>query len=181
MTRIIAGTYGGRRIQTPKGDGTRPTSDRVREALFSSLESELGGFAGVRVLDLFAGSGALGLESLSRGAEHAVFVESDSRAAAVVKGNVKELSAAATVQRTTAERFVETGQPGPFDLIFIDPPYAMSTEKVAALVSRLREAHPDADVLFVVERSTRDPFVWPASVEGIRSKKYGETTLWYGR
>lgn len=181
MTRIIAGTYGGRRIQTPKGDGTRPTSDRVREALFSSLESELGGFVGVRVLDLFAGSGALGLESLSRGAEHAVFVESDSRAATVVKGNVKELSAAATVQRTTAERFVETGQPGPFDLIFIDPPYAMSTEKVAALVSRLREAHPDADVLFVVERSTRDPFAWPTGVEGIRSKKYGETTLWYGR
>lgn len=181
MTRIIAGTYGGRRIQTPKGDGTRPTSDRVREALFSSLESELGGFDGVRVLDLFAGSGALGLESLSRGAEHAVFVESDSRAAAVVKGNIKDLGAGATVQRTTAERFVETGAPGPFDLIFVDPPYAMSTVKVAALVSGLKEAHPDADVLFVVERSTRDPFEWPDGVEGIRSKKYGETTLFYGR
>ncbi|MET0448620.1 MAG: RsmD family RNA methyltransferase, partial [Aeromicrobium sp.] len=85
MTRIIAGELGGRRIQTPKGDGTRPTSDRVREALFSSLESELGGFDGLRVLDLFAGSGALGLEALSRGAEWATFVEADAKAAAVVK------------------------------------------------------------------------------------------------
>lgn len=181
MTRIIAGKYGGRRIQTPKGDGTRPTSDRVREALFSSLESELGGFDGLDVLDLFAGSGALGLEALSRGAERATFVESDARAAAVVKANVKDLGAAAVVQRTTAERFVETGIPGPFGLIFVDPPYAMSTEKVAALVAALKQSHPDADALFVVERSTRDPFVWPDGVEGIRSKKYGETTLWYGR
>ncbi|MEO6604102.1 MAG: RsmD family RNA methyltransferase, partial [Aeromicrobium sp.] len=77
MTRIIAGKYGGRQLQTPPGDGTRPTSDRVREAMFSSLQSELGGFDGVRVLDLFAGSGALGLEALSRGATAADFVESD--------------------------------------------------------------------------------------------------------
>ncbi|MFI5425761.1 16S rRNA (guanine(966)-N(2))-methyltransferase RsmD [Aeromicrobium sp. UC242_57] len=181
MTRIIAGAYGGRRIQTPKGDGTRPTSDRVREALFSSLESELGGFDGVRVLDLFAGSGALGLEALSRGADHATFVESDARAAAVVKGNVRDLGASATVQRTTAERFVETGEPGPFDLVFVDPPYAMATEKVAGLVAALAGVAGEHDILFVVERSSRDPFEWPDGVEGIRSKKYGETTLLYGR
>ena len=84
MTRIIAGEHGGRRIQTPKGDGTRPTSDRVREALFSSLESELGGLDGLRVLDLFAGSGALGLEAVSRGAAWATFVEAAQQAATVV-------------------------------------------------------------------------------------------------
>src|SRR4051794_4968213 len=102
MTRIIAGKYGGRRIQTPKGSGTRPTSDRVREALFSSLESELGGFDDLVVLDLFAGSGALGLEALSRGAEQATFVESDARAAAVVKANLKDLAANGDVIRRNA-------------------------------------------------------------------------------
>lgn len=180
MTRIIAGKYGGRRIQTPKGDGTRPTSDRVREALFSSLESELGGFDGVRVLDLFAGSGALGLEALSRGAERATFVESDSRAAAVVKVNIRELEANGEVLRRNASSFVEEQIDPRFDLVFIDPPYAMSTVLVTGLVRKLAE-YSALDALFVVERATRDPFEWPESVDGIRSKKYGETTLWYGR
>lgn len=180
MTRIIAGTYGGRRIQTPKGDGTRPTSDRVREALFSSLESELGGFAGLRVLDLFAGSGALGLESVSRGADFAQFVESDAKAAAVVKANIRELGANAAVARTKAAAFVEAPSAAEFDLVFVDPPYALSTDTVADLVRQLKE-HGASEALFVVERATRDPFTWPDGVEGVRSKKYGETTLWYGR
>ena len=107
MTRIIAGAYGGRQIKTPKGDGTRPTSDRVREAMFSSLESELGGFDGLYVLDLFAGSGALGLEAMSRGAEAVTFVEQDRRAAAVVKANVRELGVGrADVLKTTASAFL---------------------------------------------------------------------------
>ncbi|NRQ51360.1 16S rRNA (guanine(966)-N(2))-methyltransferase RsmD [Aeromicrobium stalagmiti] len=177
MTRIIAGTHGGRQIKTPKGDGTRPTSDRVREALFSSLESELGGFDGLEVLDLFAGSGALGLEALSRGARHATFVESDQRAAGVVAGNVKALQVSGCVVRTKAERFVEQHTSDEFDLVFVDPPYAMPTGEVSALVAALT----GTDTLFVVERSTRDPFVWPEEVEGLRSKKYGETTLWFGR
>ncbi len=180
MTRIIAGTHGGRRIQTPKGDGTRPTSDRVREALFSSLESELGGFAGLRVLDLFAGSGALGLESVSRGADFAQFVESDAKAAKVIKGNIRELGVNASVARMKAAVFVEAPIGTDFDLVFVDPPYALATESVAELVRQLKErGAPEA--LFVVERSTRDPFVWPDGVEGLRSKKYGETTLSYGR
>ncbi|MET0930098.1 MAG: 16S rRNA (guanine(966)-N(2))-methyltransferase RsmD [Aeromicrobium sp.] len=181
MTRIIAGEYGGRRIQTPKGDGTRPTSDRVREALFSSLESELGGFDGVRVLDLFAGSGALGLEALSRGAEWATFVEADARAAAVVKANLRDLGAAGVVARSKAERWVDDGDADLFGLVFVDPPYAMATQQVAALVEAVTESFAAADALFVVERATRDPFVWPDGVEGLRSKKYGETTLWFGR
>jgi 16S rRNA (guanine966-N2)-methyltransferase len=181
MTRIIAGEYGGRRIQTPKGDGTRPTSDRVREALFSSLESELGGFDGLRVLDLFAGSGALGLEALSRGAEWATFVEAANQAATVVQRNLTDLGAAGTVVRTKAERFVVDGDADLFDLVFVDPPYAMPTQQVAALVEAITESFAAEDALFVVERATRDPFAWPDGVEGLRSKKYGETTLWFGR
>ncbi|MET0822062.1 MAG: 16S rRNA (guanine(966)-N(2))-methyltransferase RsmD [Aeromicrobium sp.] len=181
MTRIIAGAYGGRRIQTPKGDGTRPTSDRVREALFSSLESELGGFEGLRVLDLFAGSGALGLEALSRGAEHAVFVEANTAAASVVKRNVADLGASGTVVRTKAERWVEDGDRDAFDLVLVDPPYAMATAALAELVAAVDRSFAAPDALFVVERATRDPFTWPDTVEPLRSKKYGETTIWYGR
>lgn len=181
MTRIIAGTFGGRRIQTPKGDGTRPTSDRVREALFSSLESELGGFDGLRVLDLFAGSGALGLEALSRGATFARFVEASGQAASVVQRNIADLGASAAVSRVKAERWVVDGDADLFDLVFVDPPYAMATDQVAALVAAVAEGFAADGALFVVERSTRDPFTWPAGVEALRSKKYGETTLHYGR
>jgi len=181
VTRIIAGAYGGRRIQTPKGDGTRPTSDRVREAMFSSIESELGGFDGLHVLDLFAGSGALGLEALSRGATSAVFVESDARAAAVIKANAKDLATTgAVVVRGTAGGFLEREPDRPFDLVFLDPPYAVPTEQLAGLVRRAHERCSHG-ALLVVERATRDPFTWPEGVEGLRDKKYGETTVWYGR
>ena len=182
MTRIIAGTYGGRRIQTPKGDGTRPTSDRVREAMFSSIESELGGFDHeLRVLDLFAGSGALGLEALSRGAGWCEFVESDRRAAAIIKENLSFLglrSARMTVSRV--EAYVANGTEDHFGLVFLDPPYAMPTAEVAKVVADLGSL-TRSDALFVVERATRDPFTWPEGVEGLRDKKYGETTVWYGR
>ncbi|MCW2770695.1 MAG: rsmD [Aeromicrobium sp.] len=180
MTRIIAGTHGGRRIQTPKGDGTRPTSDRVREAMFSSLESELGGFDDLVVLDLFAGSGALGLEALSRGAAAATFVEADARAAAVIKTNLRELGASGTVARAKAERWIEDDAADVFDLVFVDPPYAVTTAVVARLVAAVKESFATPDTLFVVERATRDPFVWPEGIEPLRDKKYGETTVWYG-
>jgi 16S rRNA (guanine966-N2)-methyltransferase len=181
MTRIIAGDFGGRRIQVPKGDGTRPTSDRVREAMFSSLESELGGFDGLRVLDLFAGSGALGLEAASRGALQVTFVESDARAASVIRSNVRDLGVTgADVLRMTANAYAERQpDPGP-ELVFIDPPYAVATDLVTGLVDKLVGGSA-AGALFVVERATRDPFVWPEGVEGLRHKKYGETSLWYGR
>lgn len=181
MTRIIAGAYGGRRIQTPPGDGTRPTSDRVREAMFSSIQSELGVWDDLVVLDLFAGSGALGLEALSRGAVSATFVESDAKAAAVVKRNIADLEASAQVVRSTAERYLESDDRREYGLVFLDPPYAMTNERVAGLVSRLKDAWLEPSALIVVERSTRDPFVRPDGVEALRSKKYGETTLWYGR
>lgn len=181
MTRIIAGRYGGRRIQTPPGDGTRPTSDRVREAMFSSIQSELGGFDDeLRVLDLFAGSGALGLEALSRGAGSAVFVESNARAASVIKRNIRDLGANAVVDRMKAERYVDS-TPDAFGLLFLDPPYALPTDEVASLVASLKAWRAEADALFVVERSSRDPFTWPEGVEGLRDKAYGETRVWYGR
>ncbi|MGI9085476.1 MAG: 16S rRNA (guanine(966)-N(2))-methyltransferase RsmD [Aeromicrobium sp.] len=183
MTRIVAGHWGGRRLQTPKGDGTRPTSDRVREAMFSSLESELGGLDGCRVLDLFAGSGALGLEALSRGAEHADLVESDRRAASVIARNINDLDAtAAELHRTTAERFVGDLRAQPYDLVLLDPPYACGTDEVGALLTVIiRTGGLEPDGIVGVERSTRTPFTWPDALTGLRDKAYGETHLWYGR
>ena len=181
MTRVVAGAWGGRRLRTPPGDGTRPTSDRVRESLFASLVSLLGGLDDLRVLDLFAGSGALGLEAVSRGAAHADLVESDRRAADVVAANIRELgaSSSARLHRTTAERFVQ-GAAGPWDLVLVDPPYALATEHVGGLLVALRPALAE-DAVVVVERSTRTPFTWPEGFGPLRDKAYGETTLWYGR
>jgi 16S rRNA (guanine966-N2)-methyltransferase len=176
MTRIIAGTWGGRRLTTPAGSGTRPTSDRVREALFSSLRSELGGFAGLRVLDLFAGSGALGLEAASRGAAHVDLVEQAKGAAAAIARNIVDLGADATLHRMPAERFVAVDH-DPYDLVFVDPPYVMEVVPVLAGLVRL----VDEDGLIVVERSARSAFAWPGGLEGIRDKAYGETRLYYGR
>src|SRR5690349_8850661 len=139
MTRIIAGAWGGRRLATPKGAGTRPTSDRVREGLFSSLESELGGFDGLRVLDLYAGSGALGLEALSRGAEHADFVEKDRSAAATISKNLRELGvprSRARVHVGPVARFLSEA-PEPFDLVFLDPPYDVPTPDLTTVVAAL--------------------------------------------
>ena len=183
MTRVVAGQWGGRRLRTPKGDGTRPTSDRVREAMFSSLESELGGLDGCRVLDLFAGSGALGLEALSRGAVSADFVESDRRAADVIEANARTLKAAGVrVHRMSVERFLGDLPPEPYDLVLLDPPYAMESDEVGVLLTALVQAGGlDPDGIVVVERSTRTPFAWPDVLTSLRDKAYGETRLWYGR
>ncbi len=183
MTRIVAGRWGGRRLATPKGDGTRPTSDRVREAMFSSLESELGGLYGRRVLDLFAGSGALGLEALSRGAVSADFVESDRRAATVIEANARTLSAdGARIHCMAAERYVAALPPEPYDLVLFDPPYALGSDDVAILLTAIvRAGGLDPGGIVVVERSTRTAFEWPEGLTGLRDKVYGETRLWYGR
>ena len=117
--RIIAGKWRGRTLKSPDGKATRPTSDRAREALFSMLASRLGSFEGLRVCDLFAGTGALGLEALSRGAAHCTFVEQDRAALDALKANVAMLGAYSYVRAQAAERF----SGGPFDLVFADPPY----------------------------------------------------------
>ena len=117
--RIIAGKWRGRAVKAPAGQATRPTSDRAREALFSMLASRLGSFEDLRVCDLFAGTGAVGLEALSRGAAHCTFVESDRVAIETLKANIAVLNASASIRQQAAEHF----SGGPFDLIFADPPY----------------------------------------------------------
>jgi 16S rRNA (guanine966-N2)-methyltransferase len=183
VTRVIAGAARGRRLQVPPGDGTRPTSDRAREALFGTLESLLGAWAGLRVLDLYAGSGAVGLEALSRGAAHALLVEADGRAARTLAANVATLGLpGAEVRRGRVERVAAQGLPGPaYDVVFADPPYDLTDDELRTVLADLRPAMADAAVV-VVERATRGgAWTWPAGFEELRSRRYGEATLWYGR
>jgi 16S rRNA (guanine966-N2)-methyltransferase len=175
MTRIVAGAWGGRRLLVPSGDGTRPTSDRVRESVFSALHGLLGEFDSLRVLDLYAGTGALGLEALSRGAASCDFVEANAKAAAVVRANARELGAdTAVVHTMKAERFTSKA---PYDLVFVDPPYAVTTDSLVAILANLPLSD---DALVVVERSSRDTWYWPDSLVALRDKKYGDTHVWYG-
>jgi 16S rRNA (guanine966-N2)-methyltransferase len=180
--RIVAGAAKGRRLATPAG-ATRPTSDRAREGLFNSLTALLD-LDGARVLDLFAGTGAVGLEALSRGAAEAVFVESDRSAAAVLRRNLETvgLPKARLVQRPVAG-YLAAGAPARFDLVFADPPYALGDAAVAEMLATL--AGGDwlaADALVVVERAARGPGIrWPEGLEGLRERRYGEGVLWYGR
>lgn len=178
MTRIVAGTAGGRRLRVPPA-GTRPTSDRVREALFSSIEARMD-LDGSRVLDLYAGSGALGLEALSRGAEAALLVESDRRAAAVLRGNISDLGlTAAQVRVGAVTQVLAQAGAGVFDLVFADPPYDLPTAAVEGDIGALA-AHGwlAEDALLLVERSIRSAEIaWPAGFAGRAPKRYGETRI----
>ncbi|MEU6282477.1 16S rRNA (guanine(966)-N(2))-methyltransferase RsmD [Streptomyces sp. NPDC047028] len=186
MTRVIAGAAGGRRLAVPPGTGTRPTSDRAREALFSTWQSLLGApLEGTCVLDLYAGSGAVGLEALSRGASHTLLVEADARAAKTVRDNVKSLGLPGAEVRTgKAEQVIKAPPPGdPYDLVFLDPPYAVADNDLREILLTLRsEGWLTEQALVTVERSTRGgEFRWPDGFEPIRSRRYGEGTFWYGR
>jgi 16S rRNA (guanine966-N2)-methyltransferase len=189
MTRIIAGAHGGRRLSAPAGAQTRPTSDRVREAFFSALETMVD-LDGARFADLYAGSGAVGLEALSRGATWALLVEADARAARVIRDNIVALRAGASARLITgkvAQVLASPPEGGPFDVVFADPPYAVPDDEVTELQRALVEngwLAPDAVV--VLERSTRtavrgEPLSWVDGITADRSRRYGETTLWYGR
>lgn len=183
MTRIIGGAAGGRRIAVPPGTGTRPTADRVREALFSSLEAEFGGLAGVAVLDLYAGSGAVGLEALSRGAGPVLLVESDRKAADVAASNLKALGLpGASVVVRAAERLAAGPNPGrPYDLLFADPPYRLEAAVLQQLLADLvANGWLAGDAVVVVERGRREPWEWPGGFAALRDRKYGEARLWYG-
>ncbi|GGU05531.1 MULTISPECIES: 16S rRNA (guanine(966)-N(2))-methyltransferase RsmD [Streptomyces] len=185
MTRVIAGTAGGRRLAVPPGDGTRPTSDRAREGLFSTWESLLGTLDGARVADLYAGSGAVGLEALSRGASHALLVEADARAARTVRENIRVLGLPGAELRTgKAEQIVTGPAPAaPYDVVFLDPPYAVPDDDLREILLTLRSGGwLTDDALVTVERSTRGgEFGWPAGFEPLRARRYGEGTFWYGR
>jgi 16S rRNA (guanine966-N2)-methyltransferase len=214
VTRIIGGIAKGRRIAVPQGGSTRPTSDRAREGLFSALEAaavalraELGadesdefsadrhsddgvsgGLAGLRLLDLYAGSGAVGLEALSRGAAAVLLVESDRSAAKAVRANLDLLASAGlkggrlVIDR--AEKLAAGPCPDkPYDVAFLDPPYALPAADLAEVLRNLAGNGWLAEgAIVAVERATRsETWLWPVGFQADRSRAYGEGTVWYGR
>ena len=183
MTRIIGGSAGGRRLQTPKGDLTRPTSDRVREALFSAVQSSLGSLDGLRFLDLYAGSGAVGLEAMSRGATAVTLVEQDRRTAGLIRTNARTLGFAdVEVVTSSVARHLAGPPASPYDVVFLDPPYSLETAAVVADLTALGARGWLAEqALVVVERSSRQRLSgWPAGYAEGRERRYGETTLSFG-
>ena len=182
MTRLISGVAGGRRLKVPRA-GVRPTGDRAREALFNSLKT-LVDLRGAAVLDLYAGTGALGLEALSRGAGTVVFVESGQGVLPVLKENLATVGIpGGRVVAGSVHTVVGGTPPARFDLVLADPPYVTPNEEVQRVLSSLAHGGwlaPEAVV--VVERSSREePFEWPTPLVGLRDRRYGEATLRYGR
>jgi 16S rRNA (guanine966-N2)-methyltransferase len=193
VARVIAGEAGGRRLAVPGGRDTRPTSDRAREALFSTIVSMLGSLAGTRVLDLYAGSGAVGLEALSRGADHVLLVEQGTRATRVIRENIEAIGlpgavlAADRVERVLARGPAPAGsrdstEGGRYDVVFADPPYALADTTVSQVLSLLAgQGWLAPGALVIVERATRSgPLNWPEEFVSAKSRRYGEATFWYG-
>ena len=186
MTRVIAGTARGRRLTVPAGQRTRPTSDRAREGLFGTLLALSGDMHGRRVLDLYAGSGAVGLEALSRGAGNVLFVEADPRAARVIRDNIATVGLpGGELVTDRVDRLLERGPGaggGRYDLVVADPPYGMPDAEVTGMLAGLASGGwlaPGAVV--AVERATRSgPVGWPPGYLPDRSRRYGDTTFWYG-
>jgi 16S rRNA (guanine966-N2)-methyltransferase len=186
VTRIIAGAAGGRRLATAAGRTTRPTSDRAREGLFATVVAMRGGLSGAAALDLYAGSGAVGLEALSRGASDVILVESDPRAATVIRANIATIGLpGARLLTGKVERVLAQG-PGQVtrrrDFAFADPPYALpDTELEQVLTALASQGWLEPGAVVAVERATRSgPPAWPDGLEPDRSRTYGEATLWYG-
>ena len=190
MSRIIAGSRGGRRIAMPPGAKTRPTTDRVREALFSAIAAWAGtadgaaeeALAGLAFADLYAGSGAVGLEAASRGADPVLLVEGNKRTAQLTGRNVADLRLPAQVRPVRVEQLVAEPAPAPFDVAFLDPPYDLASGSVGEVLAALAEhGWLAVDALVVVERSRRSAdFAWPALVGETWTKGYGETVLHFG-
>jgi 16S rRNA (guanine966-N2)-methyltransferase len=210
VARVIAGEAGGRRLAVPVGRDTRPTSDRAREGLFATISSMVGSLAGARVLDLYAGSGAVGLEALSRGAEHVLLVEQGARAARVIRENIEAIGLPGAVlvadrvervlargpspagQNSTAPAGGQNstapagGQDGTaqdrYDVVFADPPYALADAEVSrVLILLAARGWLAPGALVIVERATRSgPPSWPDGFVPDRARRYGEATFWYG-
>ena len=184
MARVIAGEAGGRRLAVPDGRDTRPTSDRAREGLFATITSITGPLDGARVLDLYAGSGAVGLEALSRGAGHVLLVEQGARAVRVIRENIEAIGLpGAVLVADRVERALARGPDGDrYDVVFADPPYALAdaaVERVLDLLAGGGWLAPGA--LVIVERATRSgPVSWPDGFTPDRDRRYGEATFWYG-
>ena len=186
MSRIISGAAGGVRLASVPGDNTRPTTDRVKESLFSKLES-YDIIRGARVLDAFGGSGALGCEALSRGAASVTLLDTYPKAVTVIRKNVAAVEkamgrsatgSAARVQQSQALTYAKSAS-GPWDLVFVDPPYAMPNEQVSELLEALTPKLAEGAVV-VVERSSRDAEpVWGEGLYCFSTRQHGETVLYY--
>lgn len=187
MSRIVAGRYGGRRLKLPVGERTRPTTDRVREALFATLASWAGAggdagdsLAGLAFLDLYAGSGAVGLEAASRGAEPVLLVEADQRTVrSVIRPNIAALGARAAVRAGRVEQVVRGPAPLAYDLVFVDPPYELGSPELSGVLADLvGNGWVAADGLIVAERSRRSPELTPPDPYAeVDTRRYGETVL----
>ena len=186
MTRIIAGAIGSIKLK-PAAKATRPTSDRVKESIFGRLEAG-NQIDGSSVLDLFAGTGALGLEAISRGARSAVFVEQDKPAAGLLQQNldmarkglsVQGLEVDLTAVNRSAERFLATNA-SLFDLVFVDPPYELSETKLRDLLAELTK-HLNQGAMVVVERSSKSSILLPEQLEKLGIKAYGDTQVAFCR
>jgi 16S rRNA (guanine966-N2)-methyltransferase len=182
VTRIVSGTAGGRTVRVPTGRRLRPTSARAREGLFSTLEAIRGPLGGAVVLDLFAGSGAVGLEALSRGAARAVLVERDPVALRTLRDNARALGfAGAQVVGAPVARFL-AGTAVAADVVFLDPPYGLPDPELAGVVAALERGWLAAGGVVAVERASRaGEWLWPAGWRPLRARRYGEATVWYGR
>lgn len=187
MTRIIAGTLKGRSVTVPKSV-TRPTASRVREALFSAISHMVNDFDQLHVLDLFAGSGALGIEAISRGATHATFMESDHKASECISKNLNDLLGVEVtaknvhVHQRDVMQATNSESNEQFNLVFIDPPYAMSDDTVEVLLDQLSENNwLGSGAIVVVERSSKSTVEWPDSFDALQNKTYGDTSIWYGQ
>jgi 16S rRNA (guanine966-N2)-methyltransferase len=190
VSRIIAGSAGGRRIRVPSGRNTRPTTDRVREAVFSAVAAWAGtadrlpgeALAGLAFCDLYAGSGAVGLEAASRGADPVLLVEQDRSAAQLIRRNSAELGLRVTVRPGDVRALLRRPAEATFDVVFADPPYDVPTPVVEEQLADLdAQGWLSRSALVVVERSRRTPTpTWPASVPQTWSRAYGETTVYFG-
>ena len=178
--RIVAGKHRGRRIAAPPGDAVRPTSERAREALFNILAH--GRFApapifeDARVLDVFAGTGAFGLEALSRGARFATFIEKDRAAREALAANIKALGESGRTRLLAVDATLPPRADGPYDLVFLDPPYR-SGLAAAALEALARTGWLSPDALVIVELAARSDFEPPAGFETLEERRYGAGRL----
>jgi 16S rRNA (guanine966-N2)-methyltransferase len=172
MTRIIAGQYKGQRISVPQR-GVRPTTDRVREAIFSALNARLLSWPEITVLDIFAGSGALGMEALSRGAASATFLEKDRENAAVISANLKKLGAVGEVIVTPAHNFQSSSW---YSLVFLDPPFAIEDTYLIELLANLTK-NISIGGLVLVERGKQHSFSWPIGYSQVLERGYGDSLI----
>ena len=183
MTRIISGKWKSRMLRVPQAV-TRPTASRVREAIFSTLTHELGSFSDLNVLDLYAGSGALGIEAISRGAHNAVFVDNDRTAISIINSNLGGLGHVHTqVVKSNVATYIGNSSPAvAFDLVFMDPPYSVVDtvveDHIADLVAKNWLAQ---DAVLVIEREANSLIEWPAGFDAQEPRIYGDTSVWYGR